>query len=329
MVGLKGSPGGPRPLRVSGKATSRDPSRCDLQRAIFDTQTLVKGERLPLPPARQRAGGSRAGADVTGELDDRAKRGAAARSGLKSLPPASARRAAVLDPLGQLSQRGRSRRPNTARATSILLAAPPVAGARRFAVTAALGRDELPHGAGARHRLRAGPVLEMSDDEKPTAPSFEAMEAGLRIGEARERRSNAGHSCPARLLPADHDHAAWIDVDAVNRFSSGAHALAPPAHRPRDDERDHAHADLYRERSWRARAPVRRVGRARFAQRRPIEPGASIAPSAGPSVPIADGPAAAVDPEVRTPSASTRARSTGSTAQPPAGQIVPAVEVNG
>ena len=48
MVGLKGSLEGPRPLRVSGKATF-EILWCDFS-VRFDT-TLVKGERPPLPPA--------------------------------------------------------------------------------------------------------------------------------------------------------------------------------------------------------------------------------------------------------------------------------------
>ena len=65
-VSLAGELEGPRPLRVSGKA-SFEILWCDFS-VRFD-KTLIEGEKPPLPPARRRAGRAQARAVDRGELE--------------------------------------------------------------------------------------------------------------------------------------------------------------------------------------------------------------------------------------------------------------------
>ena len=88
----------------------------------------------------------------------------------------------MLDPLGQMRVSQLVVPLNTARDIDLFGGAP-VAGDRRFTVTATLGTTTLPRAA---HKAPFAPAqfFEMSDDEKLAAPSFESMEAGCVFGEA-------------------------------------------------------------------------------------------------------------------------------------------------
>jgi hypothetical protein len=179
MVGLKGSLEGPRPLRVSGKATF-EILWCDFS-VKFDT-TLVKGERPPLPPAidvlAQLKQALTAPASWTTERSATQAHGVA----LRSLPPAGPGAPIVLDPLGQMRVSQLVVPLNTARDIDLFGGAP-VAGDRRFTVTATLGTTSLPR---TPHKAPFAPAqfFDMSDDQKLAAPSFESMEAGSVFGEA-------------------------------------------------------------------------------------------------------------------------------------------------
>ena len=99
MVGLKGSLEGPRPLRVSGKATF-EILWFDLS-VRFDT-TLVKGERPPLPPAINVL--AQLSQALTSPTSWSTERSATQTHGvaLRSLPAAGPGAPVVLDPLGQV-----------------------------------------------------------------------------------------------------------------------------------------------------------------------------------------------------------------------------------
>ena len=98
-VKLNGSLEGPRPLRVSGKATF-EILWCDFS-VSFDT-TLVKGEKPPLPPAvnvlSQLTQALAASSSWSTQRSATQTHGVA----LRSLPPGGATGPIVLDPLGQV-----------------------------------------------------------------------------------------------------------------------------------------------------------------------------------------------------------------------------------
>jgi hypothetical protein len=77
---------------------------------------------------------------------------------------------------------------------------------------------------------------------------------------------------------------------------------APPAAlaaAPASFAMDNAQLELFARSGAAARAPVRRVGRARFRNDR-VEPAATFAPPRWTIVPVGEGPAASVDPGVKT-----------------------------
>ena len=121
-VSLAGELEGPRPLRVSGKATF-EILWCDFS-VRFDT-TLVEGETPPLPPA----------VDVLAQLkralataESWSTHGAATGSTAWRCAPAAGSRTLVLDPLGNLMVKQQVVPLNTARDIDIFGGAP-VAGA--------------------------------------------------------------------------------------------------------------------------------------------------------------------------------------------------------
>jgi uncharacterized protein DUF6603 len=283
MVGLKGSLEGPRPLRVRGKATF-EILWCDFS-VSFDT-TLVKGERPPLPPAIDVAAQLRqalvAPASWTTERSATQAHGVA----LRSLPPAAAGAPIVLDPLGQMRVSQLVVPLNTARDIDIFGGAP-VAGDRRFRVTATMGTTTLTRTA---HQAPFAPAqfFEMSDDEKLAAPSFETMEAGCVFGEP-------GVSFEATLvIPAPLE---YQDVPIVLDGPPPivpSNATPPPQTVTPDQLRTFARSGSA------GRAPVRHVGRARF-RNDAVESAASFAPPRWRIVPAAEaGPPATVEAEVTT-----------------------------
>ena len=293
MVKLKGSLEGPRPLRVSGKATF-EILWCDFS-VRFDT-TLVKGERPPLPPAVNVLAQLTQALGVAVELEHAAQRRprrtawrcAACRRRRPSAP-------IVLDPLGPgCWSSSRSCRSTPARDIDIFGGAP-VAGARRFAVTATLGGTPLPR---TPHQAPFAPAqfFEMSDDEKLAAPSFESMEAGCVFGEAGVDVRRRRRSFPRRSS-TEHVRSRWT-------------ARRRPCRRTR---RPRLHADRG------AAADVRAQRRGGAARRCGASAGRASAttPSTGGRdasrpqrwtiVPIGDGAGARpVDPSVQHAAASTR-----------------------
>ncbi len=173
-VSVEGALEGPRPLRVSGKA-SFEIFWCDFS-VRFD-KTLVGGEKPPLPPA----------VDVLAELRSaladaqnwKTQRAANRQHGvtLRKLAPGDT---LVLDPLGNLMVKQQVVPLNTARDIDVFGGAP-VAGARRFELSATLNGQpqEL---ARVKDSFAPAQYFSMSDDEKLASPSFEDMDAGLVFG---------------------------------------------------------------------------------------------------------------------------------------------------
>jgi hypothetical protein len=176
-VSLAGELEGPRPLRVSGKA-SFEILWCDFT-VRFD-KTLVEGEKPPLPPA----------VDVLAELkralgtaESWSTLAAANRQHgvtLRSLRPGPV---LVLDPLGNLMVKQAVVPLNTTRDVDLFGGAP-VAGDRRFRLKASLNNDEQQIGI-VKDQFVPAQFFGMSDDEKLASPSFEEMDAGIVFGSDR------------------------------------------------------------------------------------------------------------------------------------------------
>ena len=199
----------------------------------------------------------------------------------------------VLDPLGQLVVKQQVAPLNTARAVTTF-GGLPVAGATRFHVVATLnglGTATPVQGAFAPARY-----FTMSDDAKLAAPSFEAMDAGLALGE------------PTAIYDASAIVAASVTYLPItlNPLPTGTPATAPTLATPTTlatttDRYALPVAALATQRSTgaAARAPVRRIGRARF--RHPsASQAATLAAPRWQLVQVSDGAVAPVDPTLTT-----------------------------
>lgn len=176
-VSVSGALEGPRPLRISGKA-SFEILWCDFT-VRFD-KTLVDGQHPPLPPAVNVLDElTRALADIrnwTTQHNAQQQHGVA----LRKLPATSP--GLVLDPLGALTVKQQVVPLNTLRDIELFGGAP-VAGARRFVLAATLGGSHAADVQGAVQDLFApAQFFPMSDAEKLASPSFEEMQAGMRFG---------------------------------------------------------------------------------------------------------------------------------------------------
>ncbi len=239
-VSLAGALQGPRPLRVSGKA-SFEIFWCDF--SIRFDKTLVSGERPPPPPA----------VDVLAEL----KRALSSNESwstqlplhrqhgvtLRKLAPGAN---VVLDPLGNLVVKQQIVPLNAGRDIDTFGGAP-VAGARRFQVGATLGGGAQ-QVTFVKEGFAPAQFFAMSDDEKISSPSFVDMDAGLVFG------SEAVVFAPAQAV------ASPLEYETV-LIDEEAPANAPPAERyPLHPERLLQHARL----GAVARAPIRHLGLNRF-----------------------------------------------------------------
>ena len=281
-VQVNGAIEGPRPLRVSGKAKF-EIFWCDFT-VRFDA-TLVKGDRPPLPAAvnvlEQLQQALLSAASWSTQRSATETHGVA----LRSLAPGTATAPIVLDPLGRLVVKQQVVPLNTGSDIEIFGSAP-VSGARRFRLTATLDGTQLPS-APVQASFAPAQFFVMSDDEKLAAPSFQSMEAGSMFGEA-------GVTFDAtQVIPAP------LEYQVISITLDGP---APPTEttpQPPAFAMEAEQLQVFARSGAAARAPVRRVGRARF-RNDSAEAAATLAPNRWTIQPIGEGPAPTVGSRVKT-----------------------------
>ena len=271
---LKGSLEGPQPLRLSGKVT-------------FEIFWISFTVRIDATLADGAAPDGLAAVDVSNllaasvgavsnwrtQLTPGVAHGVALRSVASDTGP-------VLDPLGQMVLEQQVVPLNLTRDVDTYGGAP-VAGPRRFALTGQLNDTSATSVQGAFAPAR---FFAMSDDEKLAAPSFEAMDAGLLLGDASVH------------YPADAAEPAPLEYEPIT-LNPDALPSAPAA----DTNYQLPAASLAAQvvTGAAARAPVRQVGRARF-RNSAMEPAATVAAPQWTIIRTSDGTPAPVDPNIRT-----------------------------
>ena len=282
MVKVNGALEGPRPLRVSGKAKF-EILWCDFT-VHFDA-TLVKGERPPLPAAVNVLDQLRQALSSSSSWSTQRSATETHGVALRSLPPGGATALIVLDPLGRLVVKQQVVPLNTGTDIEIFGSAP-VSGDRRFTLTASLNGTPLPS-APVKASFAPAQFFVMSDDEKLAAPSFQSMDAGSVFGEAGVAFDNT------QVIPAPLEYQVIpITLDGP----APAAELTPPQ---KSFAMEADELQVFARSGAAARAPVRRVGRARF-RNELIEAAATLAPRRWTVLPIGEGPAPAVAPDVKT-----------------------------
>jgi uncharacterized protein DUF6603 len=173
-LSVAGTLEGPRPLRISGKA-SFEIFWCDF--TIRFDKTLISGEKPPLPPA----------VDVFAELrraltvpDAWSTQLAASRQHGVSLRKIAPGTTLVLDPLGNLVVKQQTVPLNTSRDLDTFGGAP-IAGARSFKLQASI-EGVTQDVNNVQDAFAPGQFFDMTDDEKLASPSFEDMDAGAIFG---------------------------------------------------------------------------------------------------------------------------------------------------
>ncbi|HKC46437.1 MAG TPA: DUF6603 domain-containing protein, partial [Gemmatimonadales bacterium] len=272
-LSLKGTLEGPQPLRLSGKVT-------------FEILWVSFTVRVDATLADGPAAGGLAAVNVADLLTaavgtpanwrTQLTPGVAHGVALRSLAPSSG---AVLDPLGQVVFEQQVVPLNLTRDVDTYGGAP-VAGPRRFAL---LGQLNDTPGTAVQSAFAPARYFVLSDDAKLTAPSFEAMDAGLVLGDATIRYAPEAieaaplEYAPITLNPAGTASAPDDPSYALPAASLTAHVATGAA----------------------ARAPVRQVGRARFRTVN-VRPAATVTAPDWTIVRTSDGAAAPVDPSIRT-----------------------------
>jgi hypothetical protein len=157
----------------------------------------------------------------------------------------------------------------------------PVAGPRRFALTGKLNDTSATSMQGAFAPAR---FFALSDDEKLAAPSFEAMDAGLVLGDASVRYA------------ADAIEVAPLEYEPITLNPDGV-ASAPA----NDTKYQLPTASLaaHVRTGAASRAPVRQVGRARF-RNLDVEPAATVTAPQWKIVRTSDGTPAPAASNTRT-----------------------------
>jgi hypothetical protein len=269
-VSLEGELEGPRPLRVSGKA-SFEIFWCDFS-VRFD-KTLIDGEPPPLPAAVDLLGDlTRALSTATSwSVQSRSNHGVALRK-------LAAAETLVLDPLGILRVQQQVAPLNTGRDIDTYGGAP-VAGARRFQVAATL-QQQSQSVAAVRAQFAPAQYFTMSDDEKLAAPSFEEMDAGIAIG-------SIGMSFD-EVVPAPLEYEAIVIDTLPQPATQGTRYVLPAGMLLALVNSGAA-----------ARAPIRRAGQARYRQP-DAPPAATVTSLRWRIVPLTEGAAASVDAGVQT-----------------------------
>lgn len=173
-LSVSGTLEGPRPLRISGKA-SFEIFWCDF--TIRFDKTLIEGEKPPLPPA----------IDVLAELrralsapDAWTTQIAQNRQHGVTLRKIAAGTTLVLDPLGNLVVKQQVVPLNTSRDLDTFGGAP-IAGDKRFNLEARI-EGVMQDVNNVQDSFAPGQFFAMTDDEKLASPSFEDMDAGAIFG---------------------------------------------------------------------------------------------------------------------------------------------------
>ncbi|MEO8629306.1 MAG: DUF6603 domain-containing protein, partial [Betaproteobacteria bacterium] len=279
-VSLAGELEGPRPLRVSGKA-SFEIFWCDFS-VRFD-KTLIDGEAPPLPIAVDVLVEVKRALSIAQSWTTQLPVGQSHGVALIKLPPGAA---LVLDPLGRLAVKQQVAPLNSTRDINTYGGAP-VLGDTRFHLTATLNNQPLKETAALQDQFAPAQFFAMSDDEKLASPSFETMDAGLVLG------SDAVTLDAAQLVAAPLQYESII-LDAPQPPG----APLPPA-QPQPYTMPAQLLVFHSFTGAAARAPVRRLGRARFRVFGRPE-AVNLAAPRWQIVPVDGGAPAAVDASVRS-----------------------------
>ncbi len=273
-VSVEGELEGPQPLRLSGKA-SFEIFWCDFS-VRFDT-TLVRGEPPPLPPAADVLAQLEAALSTAQSWSTQVAPNRTHGVALRKLAPGSG---LVLDPLGRLAVNESVVPLDTGRDIDSFGGAP-VAGARRFALSVALNGVALTETQALQARFAPAQFFAMSDDEELASPSFQTMDSGLVVG-TDAVRFDAG-----QLVAAPVEYQA-ITIDPLA-------AIPPP---PGSYTLPAVLLALHSANSAAGRAPLRRLGRARFRSAAPRA--VSLARPSWAIVPLDAGTPVKLDPSVKT-----------------------------
>jgi hypothetical protein len=275
-VTLDGTLEGPLPLRLSARAKFEI---FWFSFSVHFNYTLADGDAAEstVPAVSLIDELTRALNDST-SWSTRPPTGAAQGVALRSLSTSAASGSAlVLDPSGQLILRQQVAPLNTSRDIDTFGGAP-IAGPRRFQLTATLNGDAGKPAAGAFAPTR---YFVMSDDDKLAAPSFEDMDAGLVLGDSSPTFD------AATIVPAPLEYVSvTLNPPGAASASSATYAMPLDALKAQSSS------------GAAAKVPVRRVGRARF-RNHAAQPAATVNPVQWRIVDV-NGTEATLDPSIRT-----------------------------
>jgi hypothetical protein len=275
-VTLDGTLEGPLPLRLAAKATFE---LLWMSFSVHFDFTLSPGDlaEAALPAVDLAAELVRAVADP-GSWSTRRPPGLGHGVVLRALPPGPG---LVLDPLGQLVVRQQVAPLNAGRDVDTY-GGNPVAGPRRFHLAATLQGAAAVAVPGAFAPAR---YFAMSDDEKLAAPSFEAMDAGLVLGDG------GASFDPATVV------AAPLAYESIVLGPASAPAAAPAE--PQRYDLPAGALSAQRGTGAAARTPARQAGAARF-RNAAGRPAATLAAPRWRLVHASDGAVAPEDPALTT-----------------------------
>jgi hypothetical protein len=285
MVEVAGELEGPRPLRLSGKATFKI---WFVHFSVRFDATLIDGELPPPPPAIDVFALLSSALLAPENWSTRNVNDAAHGVALRTLPTSSGKDL-LLDPLGQLTIKQQVVPLNTG-ADLDLFGGAPVSGFKRFAISASSANAAL-ESAPVNAPFAPAQYFNMSDDEKLAAPSFEMMQAGCVFGSAAtqfdERKEGLlGAPLNYNTIVIGEDPAAaaprLASMPPVTAYIMSAQKL-----------------QSFSRSGSVARASLRRVSRARFRNAAAPAP-AAINPKRWNIIPRATGAAATLAPQVRS-----------------------------
>jgi len=173
-LSVSGTLEGPRPLRISGKA-SFEIFWCDF--TIRFDKTLISGEKPPLPPAVDVFAELRSALTAPNAWSTQIAQNRQHGVSLRKIAPGTT---LVLHPLGNLVVKQQTVPLNTSRDLDTFGGAP-IAGAKRFNLEAKI-EGVTQDVNNVKDAFAPGQFFAMTDDEKLASPSFEDMDAGAIFG---------------------------------------------------------------------------------------------------------------------------------------------------